>query len=157
MAKFRVGDLVKIREWDDMAKEYGVADNGDIRVYLGFPPSAKALCGKVAQIIEITCYEGAQLRFVNPNDAPKSYFPFSLGMLVNVSAPDRADVEIGGYAKVISNGKFKDCVVMVTDGGRYEYNSYGGTVLFPKERRGEHCHFDDTELEPIENIDWLRL
>ena len=31
MAKFRVGDLVKIREWDDMAKEYGVADNGDIK------------------------------------------------------------------------------------------------------------------------------
>lgn len=53
MAKFRVGDLVTIREWDDMAQEYGVADNGDIKVGMGFPASAKVLCGKVAQITEI--------------------------------------------------------------------------------------------------------
>lgn len=30
MGKFRVGDCVRIRQWDDMKNEFGVDSNGDI-------------------------------------------------------------------------------------------------------------------------------
>ena len=76
MAKFRVGDLVTIREWDDMAQEYGVADNGTIKVGMGFPASAKALCGKVAYISDLS--DGLLLSFVEPVKFPWIYFSSSI-------------------------------------------------------------------------------
>ena len=85
MAKFRVGDLVKIREWNDMAKEYGVDDNGIIKVCMGFPASAKMLCGKVAQITEIG--RGVRLKLVNPVKVPYVYF--TTDMLEPLSAITR--------------------------------------------------------------------
>lgn len=151
MAKFRVGDLVRIREWDDMAKEYGVDDNGDIKVYLGFPASEKALCGKVAQIVEIGT--SIHLKFLDSTKVPFVFVTSK--MLEPLSAKNRVDVEIGGYAKVV-RGKAKGCFVLVSDDG-LAYNEVGGTVLFPKERRGEHYHFEDADLEPATDIDWLNL
>ena len=152
MAKFRVGDLVTIREWDDMAQEYGVADNGDIKVCMGFPASAKMLCGKVAQITEIG--RGVRLKLVNPVKAPYVYF--TTDMLEPLSAKGRVDVEIGSYAKVV-RGKAEGCFVLVSDDG-HGYNEVGGTVMFPKERRGEHYHFEDADLEPVtEDINWFCL
>ena len=152
MAKFRVGDLVIIRAWDDMAKEYGVDDNGIIKVGMGFPASAKALCGKVAQITEIG--RGVRLKLVHPVKAPYVYF--TLDMLEPLSAECRVDVEIGSYAKVV-RGKAEGCFVLVSDDG-HGYNEVGGTVMFPKERRGEHYHFEDADLEPVtEDINWFCL
>lgn len=152
MAKFRVGDLVTIRAWDDMAQEYGVADNGSIKVCMGFPASAKMLCGKVAQITEID--RGVHLKLANPVKAPYVYF--TTDMLEPLSAEGRVDVEIGGYAKVVK-GKAEGCFVLVSDDG-HGYNEVGGTVVFPKERKGEHYHFEDADLEPVaEDINWYIL
>jgi len=150
--EIKIGDIVKIREWDDMAQEYGVADNGSIKVCMGFPASAKMLCGKVAQITEIG--RGVRLKLVNPVKAPYVYF--TTDMLEPLSAKGRADVEIGSYAKVV-RGKAEGCFVLVTDDG-HDYSEVGGTVVFPKERRGEHFHFEDADLEPVtEDVNWFHL
>lgn len=37
----RVGDKVKIREWDDMVKEFGTDENGVILCRCGFVPNMK--------------------------------------------------------------------------------------------------------------------
>ena len=50
--KFKVGDIVIIREWDDMKNEYGLDANGNICAGMGdvFTPSMKNKCGKTYKI-----------------------------------------------------------------------------------------------------------
>lgn len=40
-----IGDVLKIREWDDMASEFGINQNGNIPCNLVFVHSMKYLCG----------------------------------------------------------------------------------------------------------------
>ena len=51
---FKVGDRVVVRDWDDMAKEYGVGKWGDINKDSQFTSSMKHLCGRTATV---TCVE----------------------------------------------------------------------------------------------------
>lgn len=49
--KFKVGELVRIRQWDDMEKEFGLDADGDIKTCVSFVTSMKPLCGKYAEIV----------------------------------------------------------------------------------------------------------
>ena len=51
---FKAGDRVVVRDWDDMAKEYGVGKWGDIPKDSQFTNSMKHLCGRTATV---TCVE----------------------------------------------------------------------------------------------------
>lgn len=51
MRKFKVGDKVRVREWDDMAKEFG-SDKRKIFCSCSFVDYMKPLCGKVFAVIE---------------------------------------------------------------------------------------------------------
>lgn len=51
--KFKVGELVRIRQWDDMEKEFGVDSVGFIDSCVSFVTSMKPLCGKYAEIVSI--------------------------------------------------------------------------------------------------------
>ena len=46
--KYKVGDKVRVRSWEDMKKEYGIAKTGSIPVRrdVSFVPEMKRLCGK---------------------------------------------------------------------------------------------------------------
>ena len=48
--KFKVGELVRIRQWDDMVKEFGVNVFGSIDCNYHFTSGMKPLCGKYAEI-----------------------------------------------------------------------------------------------------------
>ena len=49
--KYKVGDKVKVREWDDMAKEFGVDGDGDIITAYGcFVTPMRKFCGKTVTI-----------------------------------------------------------------------------------------------------------
>ena len=48
--KFKVGQLVQIKSWDEMAKEFGTDYYGDINCCCMFPRSMQDLCGKYAEI-----------------------------------------------------------------------------------------------------------
>lgn len=48
--RIRVGDRVKIRQWNDMQDEYGLNDYGGIACELSFIPSMKSLCGKSIKV-----------------------------------------------------------------------------------------------------------
>ena len=52
MSKFKIGDRVKFKSWNRMAKEYGVYDWGTIALPAGFLPDMKHLCGTEAIIEE---------------------------------------------------------------------------------------------------------
>ena len=55
--KFKVGDRVKIRQWDDMVKEFGLTDDGYIPFTktcdITFTNYMKHLCGRTATITSI--------------------------------------------------------------------------------------------------------
>lgn len=50
---FKVGDRVVVRDWDDMAKEYGVNKWGDIAKDSQFTSSMKNLCGRTATVTAV--------------------------------------------------------------------------------------------------------
>lgn len=51
MGRYKVGDKVRVREWDDMAKEFG-SDKRKIFCTCSFMYCMKPLCGKVFTVIE---------------------------------------------------------------------------------------------------------
>lgn len=54
MAKFKVGDKVRVRQWDDMEKEFGVFPWGTIKVKCGFTTEMRQYCDKVVTITSIS-------------------------------------------------------------------------------------------------------
>ena len=52
--KFKVGDRVRIRQWDDMEKEFGLDSGGFIKCNGSFLRSMRVLCGKEFVISELT-------------------------------------------------------------------------------------------------------
>ena len=50
---FKVGELVRIRQWDDMEKEFGTDGYGSVACNLYFTESMKPLCGKYAEIVSL--------------------------------------------------------------------------------------------------------
>ena len=53
MQEFQVGDIVRIRDWDDMADEFGVNSYGSIRCNGNFIPDMRYLCGLESKIVSI--------------------------------------------------------------------------------------------------------
>lgn len=51
MRKFKVGDKVRVREWDNMAKEFGVDLVGNIECRPAFVDNMKCYCGGVYKIL----------------------------------------------------------------------------------------------------------
>lgn len=52
--KYKVGDKVRVRQWDDMAKESGLNDCGDINN--GFMQSMEHFCGRIYEIYKVYNY-----------------------------------------------------------------------------------------------------
>lgn len=52
--RYKVGDKVRVRQWDDMAKESGLNDCGDINN--GFTQSMEHFCGRIYEIYKVYNY-----------------------------------------------------------------------------------------------------
>ena len=50
MGKFKVGDKVKVRKWEDMVKEFGLRSPNTINVPYGFTDTMRRFCGNVYTI-----------------------------------------------------------------------------------------------------------
>ena len=60
MKNLKVGDKVRIKEWDDMVEEYGLDTEGDIMVKCSFVQSMSKFCGEVvtiSKVVEDDLYE----------------------------------------------------------------------------------------------------
>ena len=69
---FKVGELVRIRQWDDMEKEFGTAGNGPVNCKYHFTVSMKPLCGKYAEIVRLNG-SLVELKFFNCDDLGKGW------------------------------------------------------------------------------------
>lgn len=94
--KFKVGDRVKVREWDDMKKEFGLDNDGDIACGISFVMEMKEFCGKTMTVVNV-CEDGKQSYFLRGGDGWK----FSDDMLEE--APKELGNKIGRYWRNITN------------------------------------------------------
>lgn len=63
--KFKIGELVRIRQWDDMEEEFGINREGTILTLHGFVVNMKPLCGKYAEIVGLGENDKVGLKFFN--------------------------------------------------------------------------------------------
>ena len=61
MRKFKVGDVCRIRQWDDMAAEFGLSEFGNIPCSATFCNDMRHICGTVFTIKNIGSYYDGHL------------------------------------------------------------------------------------------------
>lgn len=87
MQELKIGDMVIVRDWDDMEREYGLTGNC-IDVPFDFTPEMRRFCGRNARIFDITEYHPVNayvLDFMDEriNDVAADYM-FSAEMLTRL-------------------------------------------------------------------------
>lgn len=80
---FKVGELVRIRQWDDMVKEFGTRATGSVNCKCCFTESMKPLCGKYAEIKDLLLDGIVHLRFFNCDDSVENW-NYSIDMIEKV-------------------------------------------------------------------------
>lgn len=80
--KFKVGDKVRIRTWEDMEKEFGVDGDGDIKCYKLFVKNMKHLCGRLATI---TGFKGENILLDFDDTTGKTDWKYSADMIEPVN------------------------------------------------------------------------
>ena len=78
--KFRVGDKVKIKSWEEMEKEFGLDRSGNIDCNAHFTNSMKKYCGATATISAINSDEIVVLTS-NSSNLDFSFWTFSTDMI----------------------------------------------------------------------------
>ena len=66
--KFKVGELVRIRQWDDIVEEFGTDGYGSVACNYRFLDAMKPLCGKYAEITRLDKDGRVGLKFFNCED-----------------------------------------------------------------------------------------
>lgn len=79
MSKFKIGDRVIVRQFDDMGQEFGVNRFREITCRFAFTESMKYLCGKIGTITDVSYSGNHSISFDDETDA--SYWSISEDML----------------------------------------------------------------------------
>lgn len=98
MDKFKIGDVVVIKEWDEMAEEFE-HDSYCIECKFGFYSHMKHLCGNIAEIIDI---EGdhIQLDFYNKKPGFDYQWDYSADMICLYDDPDYKKYDLNESALI---------------------------------------------------------
>lgn len=98
---FKVGDRVVVRDWDDMAKEYGTYDgSGTIKCPNGFTVTMKHLCGRTATVTDVN---GTSISVDFDDKSGDTYWSYAKHMFNPTDAPAReeekpeAKFKVGDY------------------------------------------------------------
>lgn len=81
--KFKIGELVRIRQWNDMEKEFGTTGIGSVNCKCQFTTEMKPLCGKYAEIKDIRVDGIVFLHFFNCEKEDKCW-SYSTDMIEKV-------------------------------------------------------------------------
>lgn len=136
--EFKVGDKVRIRQWDDMVEEFGLDGNGDIKCMCYFIREMKNFCHKTATITEIRAIFDKTLVYLKFDNENLNSYPWDFTTdMIEPYTPRIA--KVGEYVRVIdgeNEGKIFKCTKNFWETGGYFENSeyyYSDIVLFPKE------------------------
>lgn len=87
---FKEGDIVRIRQWDDMEEEFGTMLSGSIDCRCAFTQEMEKFCGREAELLTTATGRGiVKLRFLDGTEAGS--WTFSTDMIEPVE--DIIDVE----------------------------------------------------------------
>ncbi len=147
MSKFKVGDTVMVRYWDDMEREYGLDSDGDIDIFPCFERGMQKYCGKISKIEEIDCEGDMKLEI----DGARVFFSDRTLVLVEAAKEEppeeKSDEEpktcplcgrkveaYRGEYKVVKNSLFIETVLHCQGCGlelkrKTEINCNGGGVI----------------------------
>lgn len=99
-----IGTKVKIKEWDDMEREFGLDQSGDINMFPCFSPYMREYCGKLAEIVGRE-HQYYTLKF---DGEVEDIFIFSEQMFSNVYDKE---IRVGDWVRIKTwnelNRKFK--------------------------------------------------
>ena len=100
--KFKVGDKVKIKSWQEMKEEFGLDCNGNIDCNLCFTDSMKKYCGKTATISGINSDGKVELTSTSSN-LDFSKWHFSTDMIKKEN-----DFKIGDKVRINKQATIED-------------------------------------------------
>ena len=120
--KYKVGDKVKIRKWDDMASEFDVDAIGDIKLpTMFFTKEMEKFCGKVVTIQE-RCVDLDDDEYYEILEDTEQEFCFSDDMFEDeFAAPILVGIDIYNLVKELSD-KFLGDKPDMTDSEKAAYN-----------------------------------
>ena len=120
--KYKVGDKVKIRKWDDMVSEFDVDASGDIELPgIFFTKKMEKFCGKIVTIQERKVDLDGEEYYEILEDTEHEY-NFSDDMFEDdFMAPILIGVDVYNIVKELS-GKFLGDSPDMTDGEKAAYN-----------------------------------
>ena len=103
--KFKVGDRVQFKSWEEMEKEYGLDKDGDIspKTYdIGFVSEMRFLCGAFATVESINKFGIIKLKDISPDDKSKWEWDFNFAdFMVKPAKKDTDKYEL----HIMSDGK----------------------------------------------------
>ena len=79
MAKFKAGDRVRIREWADMEKEFGLSGSETINCQFNFTHNMRHLCGRTASVIYVI--ESGEVKLDFDDQSGDTYWAYSTDMI----------------------------------------------------------------------------
>lgn len=86
MMKFEIGDVVEFKSWQELEKEFGLTQNGDINMESTFPKERKKLCGQKGIVVDFSDFSEPIITF-SDTDTPLG-FAISNDMLKKVRKED---------------------------------------------------------------------
>lgn len=98
-ATFAVGDRVRIRDWDDMASEFGVDEDGEIPCKYIFTPAMRDFCGQEYTISTTRNNpDGTQKLYFEDAEDDEDDFVWSSDMCEHILSSPNVSVEsIGDF------------------------------------------------------------
>lgn len=91
---FAVGDRVRIRDWDDMASEFGVDEDGEIPCKYIFTPAMRVFCGQEYTISTTRNNpDGTQGLYFEDAGSAEEYLAWSSDMCEHIISSPNVSVE----------------------------------------------------------------
>ena len=147
--KYKVGDKVKVRKWDDMASEFDIDSNGDIKIPLFyFTREMERFCGKIVTIQE-KLVDLDDIEYYEIIEDVNHEFFFSNDMFEDeFTVPILVGVDIYNLVKELSD-KFLGDNPDMTDGEKAAYNLGKEQILgLLNQSLNELCSEEDGVIVP---------
>lgn len=91
MAKFKVGDRVRIRQWADMEMEFGLDSDGDIKCPHTFVKGMAHLCGRVATVTSV--FEAYRVGLKFDDESGRIAWTYTFDMIEPINAKQKTRAE----------------------------------------------------------------
>lgn len=152
--KFKVGDRVQFKSWEEMEKEYGTYATGDIRTKILFSEQMRHLCGTFATVRRIG-QNGYDVYLQDFTAKGRTFFAYTLDML----KPAKNEEKLRVGDKVQYNGSFYEITkehAYKEDADKYELHimSDGKKTTAVYKKNGEIVSRSESNLHPDDEFNF---